>query len=465
MKGAAPGDVIYSELPYVHVVSDKELKNHCSSCLKSGSNLKQCSRCKHLKYCNTTCQKTDWSLHKQECPFFADANRERLTESIRMLLRILIRHQNGDAARIFGSDSHWQRSFSDLMSHVDGMQQTELRCHQFGHVSTVLPEFLSQNLMSASLELLWDSFGKMVINSYSIHDELHENVIGSGVYLGASYLDHSCSPNATVTFSGATLAVRAVEPIAEPLPSQVFISYIQNDAPSWERRGELLQRYYFTCTCQLCTTLAQRTDKQMTSVQCCHDNCNGFTGIKQINAEGVCDLWPCSKCLQTQFPVEFVDKVGQTWLEHRKTVKNLTNMYEKGELQKALDIAEKHLPTFSSDLLHESNLNIINTLSVAKDACISLQLWNKAADYSERVLQQVRHYPDKVNIIDSLCLLKLAKLYIHLDKPGRARQLLEQCEVRLSVSHGETSALYRHTQTLQQQCHMMMMMMGDTEDS
>lgn len=35
--------------------------------------------------------------------------------------------------------------------------------------------------------------------------------IGTGIYLGVSITDHSCSPNAVATFDGITLNVRAIE--------------------------------------------------------------------------------------------------------------------------------------------------------------------------------------------------------------------------------------------------------------
>lgn len=50
----------------------------------------------------------------------------------------------------------------------------------------------------------------MCVNSFSICDqELHS--IGTGIYLAASVVDHSCKPNAVVTFEGTTLIMRALE--------------------------------------------------------------------------------------------------------------------------------------------------------------------------------------------------------------------------------------------------------------
>ncbi|KOB70703.1 SET and MYND domain-containing protein 3 [Operophtera brumata] len=50
----------------------------------------------------------------------------------------------------------------------------------------------------------------MIINSFNILDT-DMNSIGTGVYLAASTMDHSCDPNAVATFDGKTLNVRAVK--------------------------------------------------------------------------------------------------------------------------------------------------------------------------------------------------------------------------------------------------------------
>lgn len=50
----------------------------------------------------------------------------------------------------------------------------------------------------------------MIINSFNILDT-DMNSIGTGVYLAASTLDHSCNPNAVATFDGKTLNIRAVK--------------------------------------------------------------------------------------------------------------------------------------------------------------------------------------------------------------------------------------------------------------
>lgn len=50
----------------------------------------------------------------------------------------------------------------------------------------------------------------MCVNSFSICNQELQS-LGTGMYLGASIVDHSCKPTAVVTFEGTTLVMRALE--------------------------------------------------------------------------------------------------------------------------------------------------------------------------------------------------------------------------------------------------------------
>ena len=39
----------------------------CDACGRTDTKLKACSRCKRAWYCSTDCQKSDWTVHKQNC--------------------------------------------------------------------------------------------------------------------------------------------------------------------------------------------------------------------------------------------------------------------------------------------------------------------------------------------------------------------------------------------------------------
>lgn len=52
----------------------------------------------------------------------------------------------------------------------------------------------------------------MCVNSFSICTQ-ELRAVGTGMYLAASIMDHSCKPNVVVTFEGTTLIVRNLEPL------------------------------------------------------------------------------------------------------------------------------------------------------------------------------------------------------------------------------------------------------------
>lgn len=65
----------------------------------------------------------------------------------------------------------------------------------------------------------------MCINAFNILDD-NLNTIGTGIYLGASVLNHSCAPNATATFDGTTLRIAAITDIEHTDPELVIIIVI-----------------------------------------------------------------------------------------------------------------------------------------------------------------------------------------------------------------------------------------------
>lgn len=50
----------------------------------------------------------------------------------------------------------------------------------------------------------------MCINSYNILDP-EMNSVGTGLYLAASIIDHSCDPSAVAVFKGTTINIRTVK--------------------------------------------------------------------------------------------------------------------------------------------------------------------------------------------------------------------------------------------------------------
>jgi hypothetical protein len=73
---------------------------------------------------------------------------------------------------------------------------------------------------------------------------------GTGFFPVLSYANHSCAPNALITYEGNSqarlVALRALAPGEE-----ICVSYIEEEQPLEERRADLFD-YGFVCACSRC---------------------------------------------------------------------------------------------------------------------------------------------------------------------------------------------------------------------
>ena len=103
--------------------------------------------------------------------------------------------------------------------------------------------------------------------------------IGSALYLGPSVMDHSCQPNASVSFDGINLIVRTLVDKPEGnfnYGSDVFISYLDLLNDTGGRREKLQKQYYFRCGCVRCSDPG--FERGMFCVQCTQCSREVFVG-------------------------------------------------------------------------------------------------------------------------------------------------------------------------------------------
>ncbi|TLD17997.1 hypothetical protein PspLS_10479 [Pyricularia sp. CBS 133598] len=77
----------------------------------------------------------------------------------------------------------------------------------------------------------------------------------TGMWLHASYANHSCIPNATRAFIGDMMIVRATRDI--PAGAEIFMGYATLDKPFAEKQKRLNSSYGFACDCELCRAEAE----------------------------------------------------------------------------------------------------------------------------------------------------------------------------------------------------------------
>lgn len=124
----------------------------------------------------------------------------------------------------------------------------------------------------------------MAVNSFNVLDE-DLNSIGTGMYLAASILDHSCRPNAVASFEGRTLHIRTISDMPYVNWDQIFISYIDLMDDTWTRRNSLKKNYYFYCACPKCVD-HDREEEEMYAAQC--PKCKGQYSVEKRTCHANC---------------------------------------------------------------------------------------------------------------------------------------------------------------------------------
>ncbi|KAH7980881.1 hypothetical protein HPB49_019782 [Dermacentor silvarum] len=138
------------------------------------------------------------------------------------------------------------------MSDVEAIKNDQSRyLKEFKRLWETTKVFLDDKYLPEP-EVGLEIYGKMIINSYCICNDEHSPV-GTGLYIGPSILDHSCSPNAHAVYEGHKLQLRAAQDIKCSNFDGIRVSYIDVMAPKNVRQQELKSQYYFECSCTKCS--------------------------------------------------------------------------------------------------------------------------------------------------------------------------------------------------------------------
>lgn len=90
----------------------------------------------------------------------------------------------------------------------------------------------------------------------------------------AATANHSCSPNASIIFSGRTLQFRSLDKISNG--AEITIPYVDTTFPTKTRREELRLRWFFDCKCSAC----EEAPRGKTDLYSC-PHCSGAVADKE----------------------------------------------------------------------------------------------------------------------------------------------------------------------------------------
>ncbi|XP_050441460.1 histone-lysine N-methyltransferase SMYD3 [Adelges cooleyi] len=429
-KSFKAGDTILVDKPFVHALKSTFKNEKCDQCY-SENNLSRCSGCQYVLYCNRTCQKVAWKEHKRECSRMKKIQPKTLPDAARIISKILISLKNGGNMQKSYYTTTRYRTFKDLMSHYPDLKKDEKRLEHFTSLFEVLKEYMGESNLPNTVELL-GIYGRMCINAFNILDD-NLNTIGTGIYLGASVLNHSCVPNATATFDGTTLRIKAVTDIENSDPElHVYISYLELMQTNDERRRELQNNYYFLCECKRCLTEDEHTF--ISSMTCSNVKCQAPVPMK-LKRDEVLNSVNCPECLE----IVSETKVKEFYDVTEYTEFQLLKMKDIGYL----DVCKMCLKKQNS-VFHSSNINHVKILDLAFESAIKMELWAESLKYGISLIEGYKSYYGEYHPSLGILYMKLFKLSSIVENAETAVKYLKKGSSILKVTHGEDHSLYRN---------------------
>ena len=244
----------------------------------SSSDLKTCSKCHHMFYCNENCQKWDWINHKNECKFYKGQCKFFRNDIARLLLRVHLSLKRfpqkrtqlfkvpGTEKFLLKEDETLQdkmeiveeispdlkpeyRSYNDLRTPKKEVKKNK---DTFKLFKTFFDGFRGAGL-DVDREELFEDFCKIVANC-TIFSTIYHVQIALSIFVPGFV--HSCAPNACLSKIGRTVQIRALKKISPG--EEITISLLSNcpndhDIFSRQDRQKILKEfYYFKCSCPRC---------------------------------------------------------------------------------------------------------------------------------------------------------------------------------------------------------------------
>ena len=266
-RDIAAGELVCAEDPFVQTVMDSLddiVCHHCYDILDSnrvlfdGSPLEHkpsrkrgsagqfqsCAKCAQVRYCSAACANQGAAAHNAECEVLqaiAASGNEKLKSGVRGL-RLFIR-----LVRAASEDPKAFEAVEALAEHY-----TDAPAERRRFLEGVAQQINKLCPPQARMEPA--RLARLVSRA---HTNLHAIADMAGVQYGSALypryghlLNHSCSPNAAVSFHGRTWRLHTIRAVRKG--QQVSISYTELYAGRAERRMHLKQTKAFECTCERC---------------------------------------------------------------------------------------------------------------------------------------------------------------------------------------------------------------------
>ena len=204
----------------------------------------KCVNCENEFYCSRSCQKRDWSRHKDRCPavteVFIGCDKGRGLVATRLLQPGGLVHKE-KAVMLVSMDENNNNFKGDIMEQFNNLSP-EMKQH-----------YLSLNCITRSGH---NKIHQICISNNVLAKSVTYEEDIRALFIKFSFINHSCAPNCVFSFDEErNVFVRAVTKINPG--EEITINYMD---PSrgvsilrYDRQKKLRNNWDFTCCCEVCS--------------------------------------------------------------------------------------------------------------------------------------------------------------------------------------------------------------------
>ncbi|XP_021656278.2 histone-lysine N-methyltransferase ASHR1 isoform X5 [Hevea brasiliensis] len=383
IKDLYPGEVIISQEPYICVPNNSATESRCDGCFASG-NLKKCSACQVVWYCGSTCQKSEWKLHRLECDALSKLDKDRrksVTPSIRLMVKLYLWRKLQSEKTISATATDNYNLVEELVAHMKDIDEEQLVLYaKMANLVNLILQWPDINIKEIA-----ENFSKLACNAHTICDsELRP--LGTGLYPVVSIINHRLA------------VVRAVQHIPRGAEGQ------QDDI----RESAILEGY-----------------------RCKYDRCNGFL-LRDSDDKG----FVCQQCGLLRSKEE-VKKIAA---EIRATSDKASKSLSSGNLQEAISM-HKMIEKLQQKLFHPFSISLMQTRDKLLKMLMELKDWRDALSYCKLTIPVYQRVYPEFHPLLGLQYYTSGKLEWLLGKTEDAIKSLTKAVHILRITHG-TNTLF-----------------------
>ncbi|CAL4095124.1 unnamed protein product [Meganyctiphanes norvegica] len=292
-KRVKKGQVLFRSKPFCYILEYGCQAQFCENCLVNikDHSLPLTCKCGRTRYCSENCRQVGQVIHFRECQVFQRRPNFKPKNLTMFMARIIWKLNAGGYEISEKIDEKRSRRFRDLESHIPDIKKDPSRREILINLRHELRQLVGPNMLPSNPELV-AIYGRVCINMFALLDDQFDS-IGLALYLAPSIMDHSCCPNAFVSFQGKQIVVRSLVDHDNFNWNKVRITYIDQLNLNSSRREQLLKNYYFLCDCPFCKD--DHRARMQSSINCGNPACENGIFI-DLDVDDDQPLEPCHQC-------------------------------------------------------------------------------------------------------------------------------------------------------------------------